>query len=268
MASIPVKPPNPVIDWGNPITKGLIFDAPLFEGAGLISTTVTKKEKGTFTNSPTWQKGRYGYEVTFGSLGGNSAITYTTVDNKVNSTLMSYESIFKINASAGQYRRPIHIGAAYPNTRWDWEIDGGFKINAPRSGGTDGNWRISTPTTEVYHHCVITMDWSSNSNVPVVYIDGSSVAVTTNLTPTLSPQNANNIVIIGNSADVNQGWGSPIVYARLWDRIITKQEVKSLYANPWQIYKKPSIQPQFPFANSQLAAGLINGFKLLMGVGR
>lgn len=240
MASI--KPSNPIINWGNPITKGLVFDAPFFEGAGGKSFNLVQNIQGVFTNSPTWQGGLYGKELSFGSLGGNTAVSYTTNDNRINSTLMSYEAVFKIHASAGQYRRPIHVGPAYPNARWDWEIDGGFKFNAPRSGGTDGNWRISTPTTEVYHHCVITMDWSSNSNVPRIYVDGKEQSVTTNLTPTLTPQNANNIVTIGNETALNQGWGKPIVYTRLWDRLLTPTEVKQLYIDPWCIYQKPRFR--------------------------
>jgi hypothetical protein len=264
MASIPVKPSNPVINWGNPITRGLVFDVPLFEGTGAYAIDLVNKIKGTLTNSPTWQKGSYGNEINMGSLGGNSAVSFTTVNNILNSTLMSYESIFKIHSTANQYRRPIHVGPAYPNARFDWETDGEFKFNSPRSGGTDGNWRIAVPTREVYHHYVVTMDWSVNTNEPKFYVDGKSTAITTHTDPSLTVQTANNSLTIGNEAALNQGWGKPIVYTRLWNRILSPYEAKQLYINPWCIYRTTQSKNWF-FGNT--LSSVRKYWKTLMGVG-
>jgi len=50
-----------------------------------------------------------------------------------------------------------------------------------------GDWTITVPSTGVEHDLVITYDSALTTNKPVVYLDGSTVTVTTVTTPTGTP---------------------------------------------------------------------------------
>lgn len=210
----------------------------------------------------------------FGSNGGNAALTFNLPANASDTTLMSYEAIVRINSGALQYQRPIHVGSLdYPSNRWDLEFDNswGWVFASPRSGGSDGKWSVTRPSNSVYHHIVITMDWSSNSNNPSFYIDGIRQTITVRNAPTLTPASDNGVLQIGNnSVNFNQGWGDSVVYTRLWNRLLTANEAWSLYTNPWQIYLKPNLNLAYWLvapAQAAVIASVVNPTLLFMGVG-
>src|SRR5882724_9700439 len=60
-----ITPRLPVIDWKNPLAKGLVFDVPMFENGGTIAREIASKISGTFNNSPTWSLDRYGQNLNF-----------------------------------------------------------------------------------------------------------------------------------------------------------------------------------------------------------
>ncbi len=101
---------------------------------------------------------------------------------------------------------------------------------------TSGEWSISRPSINVWHHIVVTYNGSSASNNPIIYVDGSAQSVTPVTTPvgTLNTTDASAYWIGNRESDSTKNWSGNLAEFGIWDRILTPDEVLSLskYASP------------------------------------
>lgn len=86
----------------------------------------------------------------------------------------------------------------------------GLELQAGWSGG-NGAWYTSAPSTGAWHHFCVTYDGSSTANDPVFYVDGSSVSITENSTPSGTKlTDTNGALDIGNRPAGDRAWNGSI----------------------------------------------------------
>jgi hypothetical protein len=240
MASIPVKPRIPVINWGNPIVKGLVFDISLKEGSGINTfESITKAIGAINASGATWEKNKYGNDLDFSAAA--SKVVFVT-PSQVNSLVKySYEFLFNLRGlGGGSNGRIIVKGASggtpytqiYTNTNYG---GGGYGIAFEQSWTTIGKWAYAI-NLNTWYHVIITYNGDSTSNDPIYYINGLPVVVTEYVAPATSLGADTTELDLGNRTNNQRNFDGKLVYTRIWNRILSPQEVKSLYTNPWQIY--------------------------------
>ncbi len=96
---------------------------------------------------------------------------------------------------------------------------------------TGGYWYSDTKIQlNKWQHIVITYDNTSVNNNPTMYIDGVPVAVTRNTQPVGNASSDNtHDWYFGNKADTNGAWDGGISQPRIYNRIMSAQEVLALY---------------------------------------
>jgi hypothetical protein len=89
---------------------------------------------------------------------------------------------------------------------------------------TSGQWSITAPSSSVWNTILVLYDGSSPSNNPLIYVNGSSVTVTSVVTPVGTLSSSSNPWTIGNSGDGDRGWNGRLAEVAVWDRILTADE--------------------------------------------
>lgn len=86
------------------------------------------------------------------------------------------------------------------------------------------------PTLTAWTHIAVTYDPSSAANDPIVYINGSAVAITETGTPTVSHA-FSPVTKVGFSGNLaNSGMDGRIADARVYNRILSATEIADIYA--------------------------------------
>lgn len=76
----------------------------------------------------------------------------------------------------------------------------GWKPRFVADWTTDGNWSATNDITNTRHHICYTYDRGATTNNPVIYVDGTSVAVTTNVAPVGSAASGEDMLRMGENA--------------------------------------------------------------------
>jgi hypothetical protein len=242
----------PKINWGNPITKGLVFDAPFSEGAGVIAeddaAPLGLDLVGTIVSSgATWVRTPFGNALDFSAAA--SSVSYTTPSILNTMTVFSIEFLALYRSEGGGAAgRIIHKVSGSPSR---YQINVGhtttnqfsFNVNYDT---TSGFWDVNNFfPANVWSHGVLTYDGSSVSNVPNVYRNGLLQTLVNVTQPVGTWVSDDTNLYIGNRSDGLRNWDGKISYLRIWNRILTATEARSLYTNPWQIYQKPNFTPYY-----------------------
>lgn len=147
----------------------------------------------------------------------------------------------------------INLGTTMSMAYWQWENgNGGSGTGTPFAmSGTNfmgsytsattyrfgrewtlvvPEWTITKPTTGKWNHIAITYDGGALINVPIFYVNGASVSVTTATSPLGVLATVNEIPRIGNNGSSNQfNWDGMLAEFGLWNStILTPNEVLSL----------------------------------------
>lgn len=242
--NIGLKPRITRINWMDPLTRGLVFDAPFFEGAG----TNTEEDNipdifGSLLNSPTWNKRQYGPVLTF--TDSTNEVDYTSEAFQNSLTNITVEALVyptAVNAAADS--RIIHKGGG--NKYFDIALVTGNLLQFETMWTTtDGVFQTPAVSLNAWHHVVCSYSFSAATNIPVFYIDGFSVTVTPNPQSAGSAPTDTTGLGLGNrplaAGSQTKAWVGDIAYVRYWNRILSKFEVNQLYQNPWRIYQKPKL---------------------------
>jgi hypothetical protein len=136
-------------------------------------------------------------------------------------------------------------------------------------------WTFTNPTGGAWFHLAIVYDGSSTANLPVIYINGSSVSVTIGEAPTGTLNNTAAVPTIGNfgGGDNNFCWDGIIAGFALWNgALLTVDEVRDLVRGACPILIKPhhlalyapldGINSPEPFWPAGLAHGTVTGSRL------
>jgi hypothetical protein len=76
-------------------------------------------------------------------------------------------------------------------------------IEAKRWSTTNGVWHVTKPSNSVWHHLLVTYSYSATTNVPVVYLDGVAVTVTTDTAPVGTATDDDTLIwTVGNVAGI------------------------------------------------------------------
>lgn len=133
-----------------------------------------------------------------------------------------------------------------------------------RTHTTGGVWvtNSNVPSLGVWSHIAITYDQSSTSNDPIIYIDGTSVAVTEFTTPTGTPLNEHGSVLdIGNSSVYSSPYSGSLngkVYdPRIYNRILSAVEVNRLYQGTVEVTEGLVFQGMFDYADRPFSIGQV-----------
>ncbi|PWU04794.1 MAG: hypothetical protein C5B43_04110 [Verrucomicrobia bacterium] len=247
------KPILPIIDWKNPITSGLVFDALLADYPNTFTYDTISQTQGLIVPSgATWAGTPFGMGLDFSAAA--SSVNFST-DGRVNNlSQMSYECYFFERSTGGNglgriFQKNNRNGNGYFQVNFG--TPNGFNIAAQYTT-TDGVWGFASPATSGWYHLVVTYDDSSVNNIPNVYLNGVAQVVTASTVPVGTHTNDTANLFIGNRNDGIRNFDGQIAYLRTWNRILSQQEVSSLYSSPFQIYKQ--------YQNSFLhTVGRING---------
>jgi hypothetical protein len=260
------KPTNPVIDWGNPITKGLVFDMPLSEGNGSPKDLVYNLT-GTLNSGVSWVKTPLGWGLDFDGTSGKLSFTTVGKQNSVDSSTI--QVLFKPDTytSGGNFARLFQKG---PNTVGYIELafDGNstYLTHQSRYGGTGWpQWIVTAPTLGEYHNVVSTYDGSLNATGMKTWLNFVDPAPVVQTNASGSRDADSTDLTIGNrKLDTARSYDGVVVLARYWDRRLTPEEIKLVTVDPWSIYQKPR---RSVFNVSGAVIETINQFRMMMGIG-
>lgn len=225
-----VKPRVPVIDSNNPIAKGLVLDAPFFEGGGLAPQDLISRRLGVITTA-TWKLGIVGSTINYAGGAGGDRIVFA---NRTISTQRSTESLFFLTAVDATARR-IHDWTNFDTIQTTSTVimtTGAWSTTAASAS-------IPIPALNTWHHIVVTYDGSSASNLPQIYLNGVLQTPTASATAVGTLNTGAGDLYIGNRSGNDRTFSGQIAYFRRWNTILNSQQVKQLYTNPWQIYTRP-----------------------------
>lgn len=96
---------------------------------------------------------------------------------------------------------------------------------------TNGTWTMSRPATGAWHQIGLTYDNTSTSNNPAMYLDGSSVTVTTSTAPVGTASTSTDPYGVGNRpSDKARVWDGMIAEWAVWNVILSAGEMAALGA--------------------------------------
>ncbi len=91
-----------------------------------------------------------------------------------------------------------------------------------RMGSADALWTVDAPSSGAWHAIGVSLDASSSSNDPIVYIDGSSVTVTEVTAPTGAGITSTNVYWLGNRpSDIARVWDGHLAEFAAWNSILS-----------------------------------------------
>lgn len=260
-----LKPGRPIINWGNPLTKGLVLDSPFWEGAGVSKTKelVTNLD-GTIAGA-TWDRNFYGIDLNFSAA--TSRVQYTVPAMVQSLTYLSVESLIYYRSNGGgSLGRIVNKGPGTGTGTYFFiftdtaNLAGQYVTFATGYSTASDNWRSNSQLVAGnWYHLVHTMVMNTGIGTqPNFYLNGTNDGTVRSATGsgTLAVDDAN--LYIGNRADSTRNFDGKIAYSRIWNRLLTHTEIRSLYTNPWQIYK------QYNFLNYYNSNPVVGGTSVKM----
>lgn len=236
------KPLVPTVNWREPLTRGLVFATDYSLNSALSAhRDLVTNAPGTYTGTAL-NADMYGFHRSF--LGGTDVDSYATPSSANSPPKITVEFIFKANVS-GTFMWPFAKGNGSGSIPAFFNLfysDGADSIYVDIGcATTDAEWTDTNAVfgPNVYHHCVVTYDFASLANLPVIYKNGVAQPVSV-VQAGVGAQIADTAnLYIGNNNTGAFGASMDISYFRVWNRILSSQEVRALAQNPWQIYRQP-----------------------------
>ncbi len=233
------------LDWaaspGGVAGVGPLAHWKLDEATGTTAMDSVGGHDGTLsTNGPVWDAG--------GKVDG--ALDFDGADDYVDLTSdAELDDIFVGGATAMAWIRPGSWGgngygrvfdkSSSPSSTGDgWAIrlnidNGGLNFGQGFSSGR-GWWKLpnNVINLNIWQHIAVSYDASSTANYPLIYINGSPVAVTRVDTPsgTLRSDAAINLRLGAHATGTNQNFDGKIDDARIYDRMLTATEIADIAA--------------------------------------
>ena len=228
------------------LSDGLVGNWPLNDTSSPAKDATGYGQVGTWTNSPTSSTSvptnifsNINRSIQFAGTTDYVTITKATttgLNNRGTSTMTVSSWIYLTsnwNASGSRIISTdnalsvgwLYIGYQFSSTN----VFGFSKYGATTSGFWDA--RTNPLTKGIWYHVVVTYDGSSNSNVPIMYINGVSVTVTTSSQPTGGgTDDSSNPLLIGNVVSGIRGFPGRICDVRIYNRILSANDVQTLAA--------------------------------------
>ena len=108
-----------------------------------------------------------------------------------------------------------------------------LELNVNFSGGI-AVWRPQTNTwpTNAWTHLAFTYDNSSATNDPIFYVNGAVSALSQDSNTTGTVSTNSDAYVIGNRGSQERTFAGQIAYFKIYDRILTPQEILEVMQNP------------------------------------
>ena len=203
------------LDLSNPLTRGLVFCAPLNEQAGLPMDCVTQTRAATLGGAswspygivPVASDGAY-WSTNAGQF-GTASFTCMIVCSPISGATAKYE-----------------LSNSYTTlNRW------AMISNIPSNGGFEfyaqGRWASAAGMSDGLSHVFIGVRSGANH---YLYRDGALVG--SGGGPAISTDNAGNAIALGYGGLYST---SPKSCAMVWNRALSAPEIAQISGNPWQV---------------------------------
>lgn len=219
-----------VVNWANPITRGLVGAYPDCFYNAVRGTYATKQ--GTTLRS-----------TRATAFGGRSCDNWSTTNYLIDNNMPYPGNNFTVMALAKFDASNTHAAVcSYEDsgglTGWIIGTGGadatGFQLSQGTAGGGQSfNKTGAFPTAGSY-----TIALTQSGTNATFYVNGEQFATQTTAAMITSSQPLS----IGQDAGLNDNFFSPITAILLWNRVLTAAEVLDLYRRPWQVYLAPVQQ--------------------------
>ena len=163
--------------------------------------------------------------------GGTNNATFNSVD----ATQMTVAAWVYADGNGGSsFPRILVTPGCYLNFRFDGSANNNaldFATTTTSDGTTvDGEWVAPANSigTGAWYHVAVSYDKSSTANVPVLYVNGVRMSLTTLTTPSVNPPSYAGTAYIGNRWDLARGWNGLIDDLRIYNRLLSDAEVQAL----------------------------------------
>lgn len=238
----------PEIDWRNPLTCGLQM---VFDGQSKAEVTRGKKFE-TSTGLRKGTSGGLGYEVV-----GATTVAQQPGMPFVSGTGATFYILVDHGTLSGSDQGLIGNGAQYNNTNFCVYASTAGALILFCSAASNSSSLMSTPSAGLHGFGVTYASGSATG-----YLDG---AAKNTVSYTLTVPTAADTWLIGATATdmlSTEYLAGKFLLAAAWNRPLTVNEMRSLHANPWQIFKAPlrllpssGVAPQYLAPVSDVAAG-------------
>lgn len=259
------KPIIPQINWNNPLSKGLLFDVPFYEGGSSNSKDIVNYVKGVNTNSPSWVRDVYGNSLKC-AVASSQYVDYGSPANLTLNRNFSIMLLFKINSLDASASRAL---ISHSQNGYYLRVNstgGGSTLQFIKSQVAGIVASITAISPGIWYMGGITVDSLSTANV-VIYLNGEREnAVTSALTYNGNIKSLKIGAEENNGAGIQEYLDGTIAYTRIWNRVLSDTEVKQLHTNPWQIYTQPILLPTTNIQQAVVGGASLN-FRNLLGVG-
>jgi len=235
----PNKPPlGSQINWGHPLSKGIVGCWLMNEGGGLKTKDLIKNNNGALTGA-TWSS----------SLRGNSincdTAQYVDFGNPSifsGLTQLSVTFTFQINALAnnrilskwgGSNTKQCLLVALTDTDEIFWVVGSGE--------GQYQQWKTSTANLVVGKPYTITCTYLAPL-IRSVYINGVSYALTSVVNNNVNslPIGTTNLQYGKETDETAAGVNSKVINLMFHNRVLSPSEIQSLYVSPYQFISRPS----------------------------
>lgn len=258
MSRLFIKPPNPIIERGHPIVKGLLLDFPFEKRGGLDLVNKVGKIQPSITYDSfaanDWEKTPYGAGMLFGTSEGYgrrllidpTAAPSTILDVRDGITI---EGIWRRNV-ATQFSMLCSYTKTGGSPRKFYITTNNSSVEA-RIRGTSTNYgsNFTGVTTGLWMHTIATYDM----NYMRVY-HNNELRYETAGTEQIVSGASNSLNQFSIGADRSDWTGGDLrggmALFRMWDRGLQPQEVERLFTNPWGIYRESKFTRLIGFVAS------------------
>jgi hypothetical protein len=247
-----IKPPaGSAVNWGDPISNGLVRCWLVNDGGGLYVTDIAKGNRGTLTNGPTWTAGMNGQSIRFD--GSDDYIAVSKTIPTVPDFPFTLSAWVEGNTSDTAYRKILTVGSDTANRGW-------FLISARPFSSTIMRFGIEADNndlgggTETYNDTTnfsgsrwyFVVGVFSSATDRRLYVNGNLLASRTG-SVTFNPAIATGTTFIGagnlrGSPVASSRWLGRIDNARVWRRALLPSEIQRLYTEPFAGIVDPKLR--------------------------
>lgn len=237
-----LKPVTPRINWGNPLTKGLIFDMPMSERGGTAPVDLVSKIRGAFNATPTWITSIYGPTLDFSGSSGSNAVAFVAPSYLNSLKQMSLEFIVRIRTfDATNNVVLIEKGAdatVFFRITQNAGVSGEIKLLVGYAT-TNNQTKITGLNLNQYYHMIVVHDLTVSNYLTTFYVNGVKVTSTSTATGSGTQQTDTTALTLFDRNTFGRSMDGSLIYMRIYNILKNAQEAKQLALNPWQTYVRP-----------------------------
>lgn len=251
-------PPGTGIDWGCPLTRGLVGCWLLNDRAGRSARDLAGGAHGSIAAGVTWRGGLTGTTLKFNNSVGVD-ITAASSAKLLSNTLTVESLVFYDNTSLTQGIFEKTNSSNNVNTCYNLFIDTSFAYFRVMDSALAQHDSSVSIAVNRWHHIVGTYD---RTNVRL-FVDTEPTTPTA-FTGTVS-DGTNGLAELGILGNAVYPFYDRIEYVRIWSRALSRADIEQLYAQPYAMFAPPVWRRYFVPA----AAGpaVTPRLRTLVGVG-